>query len=50
MRTTVVLTTLQCLSYKEAAVVLETSEGTIAWRMSEVKKHLRALAEKEART
>ncbi|MBW1755502.1 MAG: sigma-70 family RNA polymerase sigma factor, partial [Deltaproteobacteria bacterium] len=35
LQTTVVLTTLQGLSYKEAAVVLETTEGTIAWRIHE---------------
>ncbi|MFW5921378.1 MAG: RNA polymerase sigma factor, partial [Polyangiales bacterium] len=40
LRTTVVLTTLQGLSYKEAAVVLETSEGTIAWRVHEARRRL----------
>ena len=41
LRTTVVLTTLQGLSYKEAAIVLETSEGTIAWRVHEARRLLR---------
>ena len=41
LRTTVVLTTLQGLSYKEAAVVLETSEGTVAWRVHEARRQLR---------
>jgi RNA polymerase sigma-70 factor, ECF subfamily len=41
LRTTVVLTTLQGLSYKEAAVVLDTTEGTIAWRVHEARKKLR---------
>jgi RNA polymerase sigma-70 factor (ECF subfamily) len=41
LRTTVVLTTLQGLSYKEAAVVLETTEGTIAWRVHEARSRLR---------
>jgi RNA polymerase sigma-70 factor, ECF subfamily len=41
LRTTVVLTTLQGLSYKEAAVVLEATEGTIAWRVHEARKQLR---------
>jgi RNA polymerase sigma-70 factor, ECF subfamily len=41
LRTTVVLTTLQGLSYREAAVVLEASEGTIAWRVHEARKQLR---------
>jgi len=41
LRTTVVLTTLQGLSYKEAAVVLSTSEGTVAWRVHEARRQLR---------
>lgn len=41
LRTTVVLTTLQGLSYKEAAVVLETSDGTVAWRVHEARRQLR---------
>lgn len=36
------------LTQAEAAQVLDLSEGTIAWRMSEVKKRLRAQYEKEA--
>ena len=31
------------------ATVLGVSEGTIAWRMSEVKKRLRAMAAEEAK-
>ena len=38
LRTTVVLTTLQGLSYKEVAVVLDTSEGTVAWRVHEARR------------
>ena len=41
LRTTVVLTTLQGLNYSEAAVVLDTTEGTIAWRVHEARKKLR---------
>jgi RNA polymerase sigma-70 factor (ECF subfamily) len=41
LQTTVVLTTLQGLSYKEAAVVLETTEGTIAWRIHEARRKMR---------
>ncbi len=41
LATTVVLTTLQGLSYKEAAVVLETSDGTVAWRVHEARRQLR---------
>jgi len=40
LQTTVVLTTLQGLSYKEAAVVLETAEGTIAWRIHEARRKM----------
>ena len=36
------------MTQSEAAEVLGVSEGTVAWRMSEVKKRLRALHEKEA--
>lgn len=42
LQTTVVLTTLQGLSYKEAAVVLDTTEGTIAWRIHEARRKMTA--------
>lgn len=45
LRTTVVLTTLQGLSYKEAAVVLDTSDGTIAWRVHEARTQLKRIME-----
>ncbi len=48
LRETIALTLGEDMTQKEAAEVMGLSEGTIAWRMSEVKKHLRALAEKEA--
>jgi RNA polymerase sigma-70 factor (ECF subfamily) len=41
LRTTVALTMMQGLSYPEAAVVLETTEGTIAWRIHEARKQMR---------
>ncbi len=41
LRSTVALTTLQGLSFAEAAVVLSTTEGTIAWRMHEAREQLR---------
>lgn len=41
LRTTVVLTTLQGLSHKEAAVVLGTTEGTISWRVHEARAQIR---------
>ena len=45
LRDTVALTLGEELSQKEAAEVLGLSEGTVAWRMSEVKRRLRALAQ-----
>lgn len=47
LRDTVALTLGEDLSQAEAAEVLGISEGTVAWRMSEVKKRLRALARAE---
>lgn len=47
LRDTVALTLGEALSQKEAAEVLGLSEGTVAWRMSEVKKRLRAMAQAE---
>lgn len=40
LQTTVVLTTLQGLCYKEAAIVLGTTEGTIAWRVHEARRKM----------
>ncbi len=42
LQTTVVLTTLQGLSYREAAVVLDTTEGTVAWRVHEARTKMHA--------
>ena len=47
LRATVALTLGEDMTQKEAAEVMGVSEGTIAWRMSEVKKHLRAMAAEE---
>jgi RNA polymerase sigma-70 factor, ECF subfamily len=47
LRDTVALVLGEELTQAEAGVVLGLSEGTIAWRMSEVKKRLRAMAEQE---
>ena len=47
-RETLALTVDQDLPQAEAAEVLGVSEGTIAWRISEIKKHLRQLATSEA--
>lgn len=49
LRDTVALTLGEGLSQAEAAEVLGLSEGTVAWRMSEVKKKLRAVAQEEMR-
>ena len=46
LRATVVLVALQGLSYQEAAVVLETTEGTIAWRLNEARQQLRTTIER----
>ena len=46
-RDTVALTLGEELSQKEAAEILGLSEGTVAWRMSEVKKRLRDIARAE---
>jgi RNA polymerase sigma-70 factor (ECF subfamily) len=41
IRTTVVLVSLQELSYGEAAIILRCSPGTVAWRMHVARDHLR---------
>jgi RNA polymerase sigma-70 factor, ECF subfamily len=48
LRDTVALVLGEDLTQAEAAQVLGLSEGTVAWRMSEVKKRLRAMAAEEA--
>ncbi|WP_166417523.1 RNA polymerase sigma factor [Cochlodiniinecator piscidefendens] len=47
LRDTIALTMDQDMTHAQAATVLNVSEGTISWRISEVKKRLRALHEKE---
>ncbi len=49
LRLTVALVLGEDLTQAEAGRVLGVSEGTVAWRMSEVKKRLRAIAAEEAR-
>ncbi len=41
LRSTVTLVALQGLSHKEAAVVLETTEGTVAWRVHTARDQIR---------
>ncbi len=48
LRDTVALILGEDMTQAEAALVLGLSEGTVAWRMSEVKKRLRAIAAEEA--
>jgi RNA polymerase sigma-70 factor (ECF subfamily) len=47
LRDTAVLLLGEDLTQAEAALVLGLSEGTVAWRMSEVKKALRRMAHEE---
>lgn len=47
LRDTVALVLGEELTQAEAAQVLGLSEGTVAWRMSEVKKHLRRIVAQE---
>ena len=49
LRDTVALVLGEELTQAEAGQVLGLSEGTIAWRMSEVRKRLRAMAKEDAR-
>lgn len=48
LRDTLALVLGEDMTQAEAGLVLGLSEGTIAWRMSEVKKRLRAMAAEEA--
>lgn len=47
LRETVALVLGEEMTHGQAAEVLDLSEGTISWRMSEVKKILREIARKE---
>ena len=49
LRDTVALVLGEDLTQGQAGEVLGVSEGTIAWRMSEVKKRLRAMAAEDAK-
>jgi RNA polymerase sigma-70 factor (ECF subfamily) len=49
LRDTVALVLGEEMTQAEAGVVLGVSEGTVAWRMSEVKKRLRVMAAEDAR-
>lgn len=49
LRDTVALVLGEEMTQAEAGAVLGLSEGTVAWRMSEVKKRLKAMAAEEAK-
>ncbi len=49
LRDTVALVLGEEMTQAEAGQILGLSEGTIAWRMSEVKKRLRAMAREDAK-
>ncbi len=49
LRETVALVLGEDMTHADAARVLNLSEGTVSWRMSEVKKRLRRLAQAEER-
>lgn len=46
LRDTVALV-MDDMNHREVGEVLGISEGTVSWRMSEVKKHLKAIKESE---
>ena len=46
LRTTLVLVCIDGLSHAEAAAILAAPEGTIAWRVHEARKKLRASLER----
>lgn len=47
LRVTAVLLVEDGMSQADAAEILGVAQGTVAWRMSEIKKRLRALAQEE---
>ena len=49
LRETIALTLGEEMTHAQTATALGIPEGTVSWRMSEVKKHLRALAQAEER-
>ncbi len=49
LRETVALTIDGEMTHREAAEVLGVSEGTVSWRLSEVRKRLRAMRQEEGR-
>ena len=48
LRETAILVLAEDLSHAQAGAVLQVKEGTISWRMSEVRKQLKAIAQAES--
>ena len=49
LRDTAALILGEDMTQADAGLILGISEGTVAWRMSEIKKRLRAIAVEEAK-
>jgi len=47
LRETATLTLGEEMNFAQAAEVLGIAEGTVAWRMSEIRKRLKTLASKD---
>jgi len=47
LRATAALTLGEQMNFAEAAEVLGIAEGTVAWRMSEIRRRLKTLASKD---
>ena len=47
LRDTAILILAEGLSHSEAAEILETKEATVSWRMHELRKKLKAIADQE---
>ena len=47
LRATAALTLGEQMNFAEAAEVLGVAEGTVAWRMSEIRRRLKTLASKD---
>lgn len=50
LRATLALVLGEDMTHRQVAEALDIPEGTVAWRMSEVRRELRRMAEQEART
>jgi len=48
LRATAALTLVEQMNFAEAAEILGVAEGTVAWRMSEIKRRLKIIASKDS--